>query len=877
MATRKSHIRNGHCFRKYLSLFMSFIIVFNVTMIPAFAEGEDTAEEPAQEEQTQEESDISEASSDEESDPESSDEEQPAEAEEEPEGGEEEPEDEPVEDAEPEEHVGGEGKYVKDVYIVYAATEESARNALRVDGWEPLSGNADFNAGKASRFDDDLVAMMGIRRTDKKEEAITDMAVMNMKGGYSFPDYQSLLKEKKTEINEFINSFVPVLEEYRANYNGKGSSEGEKRAELAYEILNKFYDGGKGEPYAVNDTGEPLGQLLLNKTVQEGGGAGSADLQQIMLESSGPAVTMVEVCLALATDTAGETWIERLKGLSGDELSKNLSKYVPEAKDQDVAPSAVNKFLKQHFGDQAKMLSAQWDSVHDQMVWFEEYNEKNDLWQQDGESDMDYADRIEKHFKEVDKASDGATSEEHEKYNSAFTLYNSLYEVPYETKWGDTLGDFFNPAEGGYDHKDDNFLPFAAALSKGQRAAGEVLSLETLLMLGMSTEDSVKALFPQIEKVFKGAENLSVYTGMNRGIFRGGVALTNAALMEKNQNGYDPFADMWSFSGIYNITVYAAAITGIVTLGAGFGYLMSIKHTEGYLDVLDKVATTKNRITIWQNQIDTTRAMIKAAEAGKLEEYSVEFLQEDLATETETLQKYQSDLNKYKSELPSTMGARVIMGIGGALLVGAALAKGYQLYRYYNRTFTQIPMYMVDEADIVSYQKDDEGNETKLIDFDQFVYYSAVKCNRQEIGDTSRWQDGVSDYASWGCGDAADLNGDFGQQWLALYKVRSERKGDPILADSLTLQYGDSTMPEGCSKALHMFTYENAADLGDTAYSFNNKMKGVYFFWDVDEGAFDDKGAASAFDGGTAAIAGGLGLLVGIIGTAIVMRKKKEQ
>ena len=58
---------------------------------------------------------------------------------------------------------------------------------------------------------------------------------------------------------------------------------------------------------------------------------------------------------------------------------------------------------------------------------------------------------------------------------------------------------------------------------------------------------------------------------------------------------------------------------------------------------------------------------------------------------------------------------------------------------------------------------------------------------------------------------------------------------------------------------------------------FHNKMKGVYFFWDVDEGAFDDKGAASAFDGGTAAIAGGLGLLVGIIGTAIIMRKKKEQ
>lgn len=32
--------------------------------------------------------------------------------------------------------------------------------------------------------------------------------------------YEDLLKDKKAEINEFINSFLPVLKEYRANYNG---------------------------------------------------------------------------------------------------------------------------------------------------------------------------------------------------------------------------------------------------------------------------------------------------------------------------------------------------------------------------------------------------------------------------------------------------------------------------------------------------------------------------------------------------------------------------------------------------------------------------------------------------------------------------------
>ncbi len=82
----------------------------------------------------------------------------------------------------------------------------------------------------------------------------------------------------------------------------------------------------------------------------------------------------------------------------------------------------------------------------------------------------------------------------------------------------------------------------------------------------------------------------------------------------------------------------------------------------------------------------------------------------------------------------------------------------------------------------------------------------------------SDWQDGVEKYEEWGCGDVADLNGDFGQEWLALYTVKSPKKGAPILADSLTLQYGSRKIPGGCTKGLHLFAYSNAADLGDTAW-----------------------------------------------------------
>ena len=63
-------------------------------------------------------------------------------------------------------------------------------------------------------------------------------------------------------------------------------------------------------------------------------------------------------------------------------------------------------------------------------------------------------------------------------------------------------------------------------------------------------------------------------------------------------------------------------------------------------------------------------------------------------------------------------------------------------------------------------------------------------------------QNGVSDYKSWGCGDAADINADVGKQWLAMYVNRSSAKGDPILADTLTLQKGSDKKPDNCNGCL---------------------------------------------------------------------------
>ena len=769
----------------------------------------------------------------------------------------------------------GDGKYVSEVFIAYGEDEEEATEWLTKHGWEPVKGN--FNAGKASFFDDnavqdqDVAAVMGIHRTGNKEDAVTDMAVMNMTGGYSIPDYESLVEEKKTEIDEFINSFWPVIREYRANYNNEGSELGKKRADLAYSILNKFTDGGADEEAPKNDTGMKLGDLFLADTLQEGNKKGG-DLQQLILESSGPAMTACEVLLVLGSDAGAETWLERASGLTGEALAENLPKYAPEAEGQDVAASAAAQFLGQHFGDSAAILAGQWSDIHEQMLRFETYNDENGLWPEDGEDAEAYETRVKKFFEDL-KASDPDNYEETQsRYYGDSVLYENLYEIPYIGEWGETLGDFFNPADGNDYGTEESFLPMAAALSKGQRAAIDLVSLNTLLMIGFPNEESLDQAVPDIEGILKGAEGMSIYTGINRGAFRGGVAITSEALMTQNSGKGQAFDKLWDNTGIVAITSYVAAAIGALTLTAGA--VMAVKGVET-IKVAPALSATEMRST--ELQIQYADQMIKRLSDKNM----------DTSFWVGEKARYQEQIAEKTYTKTTRMGVagRWMMGVGGAILIGAAIVKGIQLYKYYQRKMKPIPRMIVDESDIVTYLTDEDGkplldengNQKKNIDFKTYEYYSAVKCNRPDVGEIGDWQDGVKQYKSHNCYDIADLNADMGQEWLALYTVKSADKGDPILADTLTLKYGkNKDLPEGCTTGAHLFTYKNVLDLGDTAWAYNNKKNGIRLYWGEDKGAFAVT-TASAFGAGQLALAAIGGLILGILGTTIAFRSKRRK
>ena len=85
----------------------------------------------------------------------------------------------------------------------------------------------------------DRVVLFGYKTTTDREEAITDIALMNMKGGYSVRDYEKLLEDHYTEqVEPFILNFRSALEEYRINYNS-GSGSNKARAVYVRETARR--------------------------------------------------------------------------------------------------------------------------------------------------------------------------------------------------------------------------------------------------------------------------------------------------------------------------------------------------------------------------------------------------------------------------------------------------------------------------------------------------------------------------------------------------------------------------------------------------------------------------------------------------------------
>ena len=727
---------------------------------------------------------------------------------------------------------GSKGKYIKEVVISYGNTADEAKQWLTDNGYEVLDYN--LNEGADDTFSTERAVYLGYTTTNDADEAITDMKLMNMKGGYSVQDYQMLLSEQKDNIKEFFSNFKVAIKEYRANY-----SAGQERAIVAHDMLNMLYD---------DDTQQNMGDLLLNKVREEytdeeysalsdAEKAKVADMTTILMQANSNAVLTIEQTIAMATDDSDTLWIERYQE------AKTYDEMLDELMESDnLTVSEAEKKLAAKYDTDAKKIAASFGNYKSYLGNYTNSGITLD-----------------------------STSEEVEAYinaNEDFDYSNwcavgTQYELLKTIKNDDvSLLDLFTSDEYDVENGDRYMLyPLVASLTDGQRACLDFLSTYQLVGLGINDDATAEATMEEVNFAsVEGLQNVSIYEGIDRTIFGGDVALTGEAYSLQTSTGKGAYEDDSSVISTTSIVLYStfAASTAMTALS----WIYSAHMQQVAQRLQNEMYRTGFYVSKVYNNLDTLEAELKTLTSKADISSQKALIAEKKALYEKATAQSRDAINAYRSasDWAKVMYyAKIGFTCAMVVLMVASLWSTYEdLKEYYNAEFTPIPSNMVNQGV--------DENDKKV-----YTYYSAVKCNRVAQGM-------VTD-ASKILGDLGDLNGDVGRQWVALYTTTDKAAGNPITTD-ITVQYNDTNLPNDDSTALSIFCESSAQNLTNeqAGYTYADDKDGIYLFYGTDSNAF----AASIFTDGNYVLVGGISALVAaviffFIGRAVGRNGKRKK
>ena len=892
------------------------------------------------------------------------------------------------------------GAYLSEVRVGVAGTAEEAARALEADGWAVLRADgrpADLNQGAGAALKSDRAVVLGYKTTGEAARALTDLAVMNMSGGYSFSDYEQLMdRYRDGQVRPFIERFMATVAEYRAN--AASESPGNRaRAAMACALLNRIVE---------DDTGGRLGDLLLERTRAEMGAEYDAlsedeakrhiDLETALMQGDSATVAQAERLLALAADSGGETWLERLSALGPDGL---------EARMGDARPADVQAELDSRYQDIARRLADGWEDVRAALLAQSPKSAPQAGAEGSGQAPTELGG-------EASAQQDGVAVEGSDEQDISALILLDTTELPEEVDDGDvriedapevissvseTMGDMADSSAAVANTRDAAIAAFLAAkpygdgtlydlftrpladltgeniamlypaascLSEGQVAAMDFLSLTDLLQVGATTGNSLAQVWTEdtrLAQMVVAAPEVSLYQGVDRGIFSDKVALTSDALRADALRSQD--SGVVDFLSTYRRTALLWFVTAMTGIAAGFSSYMELGsvakiHQEAneiygrwktftdrldetqksFNSMKDKLLNNKNYNGLeWvkvtktgeHNYAISMKAKMKADVKDFYERYtdevkkldrklsleanypsrnkdvlkrdkyqrlidqvdndsivsqnvsddtlelitnnkkygSIDECMDDMTTNaTKILDDTDAEMSGVRSKMNNSSGWTTISTIAGVaffLLTLASIAStAYDVYSYYNVDYAPVPGYIVDVSDITSTAPD---GTTTVVRNDRAYYRAATTDAERDGKDLAA----MSDYA--------DLNGGAGKEWLALYAASRPGQG-PILADSLKVVVGTSSVPDGYSDGIHMFGSGSAANLTDARYCYNDDAGGVYAYFRRDAAAAP--AAASALSGGSAALVGGLclaaGAGLGAGATALAFRRRRE-
>ena len=497
-------------------------------------------------------------------------------------------------------------EYLSEVALIYEDSVEDAKEAIAGTGWKLFE--QDLNADADYMIDDGVYLIY--KTSTNVEDAITDLRIMDMYGGFSVSNYEKQLEESRAQYVAMIKELRKATADFQALYGADDAM-----AKLAYRQMN-YYKDVKTE--GGTETDMLMGDFLLNMPADE-------KVVQVLFEGNSHVVLNLITLLAI--------------GISGED-ENTLS-----AKVADLY--AIKETLTDaEYYEDAVALSTALTSIRAKLIRYDSLSEEYNI-------------------------NDEEISEEEFVF---MTEYASLAVLMEEIKLGETtLANMIRTGE----YTAQDLYPIVAAFTTGQKALIQMGQLETILKYNAPSKPIAElyAVLDEMEVELKGEDGnivpIDVYLGVDRSIFRGTFAMTDAAERQQALTGktWDTSDATLFPQEIKTTMVVLAAVDAAALLGAAG------------IAIVGKI---KGAALVTAKQGNSFMALVNARNA------SVGFA---------------------KTWMPVAKGL-LVSAIAIAVII-AGIAGISAWYNYYNPDYTAIPNTMIDVR------------ETDL--GDKYVKYTAAK------------------------------------------------------------------------------------------------------------------------------------------------------
>ena len=437
--------------------------------------------------------------------------------------------------------------YLSDLKMAEAATEDEAKKLLTDAGYTLLDKNLNPGGDKA--------VYLGYKKSTNVDDAITDVKVMNMNGGFNISDYDTIFEEALDTYSTEINNLRIAANEFAENYRA-----GKREALNAYRQLNYYY---------VEDDKNVktnMGDYMLNFPETNEGFA------DILLKGNTHILDNIRILLSMGVADGGDL-IERIKAATADEAVYGKIKYFDNAQELAGKIQSLKKMLTEA---EAEIAEIEADT---------------EMTQEEKDASLVIPSYI-------------------------VSLLSSFDLILSTIPCGDSnYSEYFETATE-IDHT--LLYPFIDAMTDGQLAmavSGQVHSVLVYNAIEMSDEELEAELVAQEENL----EPMSVYFGTDMNLLEGGVAVTSDALREEAATGNSWFACFTgNMAGDITISSIVG-VGGVALVLSSLKFLQNaVDKARWTPEQLDKLNKAKKAVEWFEREInDPTNKFKDMAVSGK--------------------------------------------------------------------------------------------------------------------------------------------------------------------------------------------------------------------------------------------------------------------